>query len=360
MTRAAVCRAVGAPLSLEEVGIRAPQGREVSVDVAACAICHSDLAFVDDEWATALPAVFGHEAAGTVAAVGADVRAVAPGERVVVTLIRACGHCAACGDGHPVLCASQAPMPPPISAADGGAIGQGMETGAFAERVLVDESQVVSLPPAMPFDLAALLGCGALTGYGAVVNTAQVPSGAAVAVIGAGGVGLSCIQAAAMAGAEPVFAIDPVAAKRALALEHGATHALDPGADDVPAEITALTAARGVDFAFVAVGIAAVMERALALLGRGGTLVVVGMPPDGAIVGFDPSLLAARSQRILGSKMGGANPRVDIPAMIAQWRAGRLALDAMVSGRFPFTRINEALDAARAGGGLRQVVTFDR
>ena len=351
---AALCREIGCPLTPEPVEIREPAGREVVVDLAACAICHSDIAFIDGAWATPLPAVFGHEAAGTVVACGAEATGVAPGDRVVVTLIRACGACAGCTAGHPVLCSDAGAAEAPIRTADG-PVAQGMHTGAFCDRVLVDRSQVVALPDAMPLDHAALLGCGALTGHGAVTNTAQVPAGASVAVVGAGGVGMQVVRAAALAGADPIIAIDPVETKRAEALRQGATRAIDPRADD-----TAVAMGSRADFVFVAVGVAALMEQALGLVAPGGALVVVGMPPEGSLVRFDPSGLAARSQRILGSKMGDADPVRDIPRLVDHYLAGRLDLEAMIAQRRPFSEINSALDDARRGDGLRQVVLFDR
>ena len=206
--KAAVCRAFGNPLSIEDVVLAPPGPGELTVTVEACSICHSDLAFIDGAWNARLPAVFGHEAAGTVAAVGDSLSDIAVGDRVIVTLIRSCGGCPSCRSGSVVTCSAEFSLDQrsPLQSLDGEAISQGMRTGAFAEQVTVDKSQVVRIDKNLPVDVASLLACGVLTGYCAVTRSAKMPDEAHVVVIGAGGVGLNSVQ-----GAPPVAEIRTMA-----------------------------------------------------------------------------------------------------------------------------------------------------
>src|SRR5215831_5487751 len=230
--RAAVCRSFGAPLGIEEARLRAPGPGEVVVRVAACGICHSDVAFIDGAWGGALPAVYGHEAAGAEAGPGAGGLAV--GDHVVVTPVRSCGRCARCGRGQPALCEGVAPADhvTALTNAGGETIRQGMRTAAFASLVLVHASQVVAVPPSLPLDAASLLACGVITGVGAVMNTAAVEPGSTVVVLGAGGVGLNCVQGALLAGAQHIIAADRVAAKLDAARAFGATDVVNVTAED--------------------------------------------------------------------------------------------------------------------------------
>jgi S-(hydroxymethyl)glutathione dehydrogenase / alcohol dehydrogenase len=353
--RAAVCRAFGAPLVVEQVALAPPGPGEVAVAVEACAVCHSDVAYVAGAWGGALPAVYGHEAAGRVTAVGAGVRGFAEGDRVLVTLIRACGACPACAGGAPTSCAhAWDAAPSPLRDAGGAAVAQGMKTAAFAEAVVVDASQLVGLPDDLPAELACLLACGVITGVGAVVNTARLRAGARVAVIGAGGVGLNAIQGAVLAGASRIIAVDLAAPKLDDARAFGATDGVLAGPEAM-ATVREI-AGGGVDAVFVTVGAPAAIGAAAGALAAGGAVVVVGMPPSGTVVGFDPTTLAAMNQRILGSRMGETVLARDIPWLIDHWRAGRLKLAELVSGRYPLEAINEALEATRSGKARRTVV----
>jgi Zn-dependent alcohol dehydrogenase len=358
--KAAVCRAFGAPLAIEEVTLREPRGSEVLVDIVACAICHSDIHYIEGAWGGRLPAVYGHEGAGVVRAVGPAVRGVRPGDHVAVTLLRSCGRCHYCSGGDTHLCESTFPLDAesPLSNAAGETITHGLRTAAFAEAALVEESQLAKLPAEIGFDVACLLSCGVITGFGAVANTARVPVGASVAVIGAGGVGVNCLQGAALSGAQPVIAIDIVEAKLASARRFGATHAVNAAKDAADEAVRALTSGRGADFVFVSVGSAPAMGQGLGLLAVGGTLVVVGMPPSGAMSEYEPVDLAYRSQKIVGSRMGSARLGTDIPRLVEAYRAGRLKLDELVSGRFPLSRINEAIAATQSGEAFRNVIVF--
>jgi S-(hydroxymethyl)glutathione dehydrogenase / alcohol dehydrogenase len=360
--KAAVCHAFGEPLRLEEVELRAPGAGEVSVRLAACAICHSDIAFMRGAWGGELPAVFGHEAAGVVDEVGDGVLAVTPGDHVVVTLVRSCGRCAQCLRGQPALCEQLWELPlsksSPLTCADGGSIHQGIRTGAFAERVTVDASQIVPVPPDVSLEAASLLACGVVTGVGAVVNTARVEVGSSVVVFGTGGVGLNVVQGAVLAGARLIVAVDLLDNKLEAAARFGATHTLNPSRDDVVAEVLRLTGGRGADYAFDASAAIPAIEQGARLIRRGGTLVLVGIPPTGAAVSFDAVAIADGALRILGSKMGSVRPQLDIPALVGLYLQGRLKLDELISGRYPLERINEAVASADRGEALRPVITF--
>jgi Zn-dependent alcohol dehydrogenase len=358
--RAAVCRSFGAPLELEDVTVRAPGPGEVLVRLAACAVCHSDVAFIDGAWGGTLPAVYGHEAAGVVEETGERVAGLAAGDHVVVTPVRSCGRCGRCLRGQPTLCEGLPPADatPVLASPAGEVIHQGMRTAAFAELVTVDASQVVAVPPSIPPEAASLLACGVLTGVGAVMNTAAVEPGSTVVVLGAGGVGLNCVQGALLAGAGQIIAADLVAAKLQAAREFGATHVIDSAAGDAVGAVRELTGGRGADHVFVAAAAARLIETGSVMLRRGGTLVVVGIPPAGAAVTLDPVAIADGSLRVLGSKMGAARPQQDIPRLAGLYRAGRLKLGELISGRFGFGRINDAIESARGGAQLRQVVVF--
>ncbi len=358
--KAAVCRAFGKPLVIEDAQLAAPRSGEVKVRLAACAICHSDIYYAEGVWGGDLPAVYGHEAAGVVEEVGPGVAKVAPGEHVVVTLIRSCGHCRYCVRDMPVACESRFPLDrdTPLHGAGGESLVQGLRTGAFAEYVVVEASQVVSVPKDMPLDCAALLACGVITGFGAVTNTAAVPAGSDVVVIGTGGVGLNAVQGAAYVGARSVIAVDLSDAKLAAARRFGATETVNPATQDLTTAVRDMTEGRGADYVFVTVGVKAAFDQSYALLSPTGAVVLVGMPASGVMSEFDPGTLASASQRILGSKMGSARIDEDIPRLITLYREGRLKLDELISGRYPLAEINEAIASVNRGEALRNVLVF--
>ncbi len=359
-TRAAVCRKFGAPLEIEEVDLAEPNQGEVRVKIAACAICHSDIFYLDGSWGGELPAVYGHEASGIIEAVGAGVTRVKVGDPVVATLIRSCGGCPSCSVGSQVQCEEVFPLSlkSPLTDHAGRPIVHGMGIGAFAEHVVVDQSQVARVPTEMKLDVASLIACGVITGMGAVVNTAAVPAGASVVVIGCGGVGLNSIQGARIAGAAPIIAIDVADGKLDAARAFGATHTINARTEDVVARVSEITRTRKADYVFVTVGVSGASEQAISLLGRNGAAVIVGMPPVGVTTTFDPSWLAALGQRVLGSKMGSARLPVDVPRILELYHEGRLKLDELITGRYPFEQINEAVASSRSGAALRNVLVF--
>ncbi len=357
--KAAVTRAFGAPLVIEELNLAAPGPGEVRVRMKAVAICHSDLIFIAGGWGGTPPAVYGHEAAGEVVQVGPGVEGLAPGDRAVVTLIRSCGHCPCCARGQRTYCTEPFPLnaATPLRDAAGAPVLQGLKCGAFAEEVVVHHSQIARIGGGIGWAEASLLACGVITGWGAVANTAEMPAGATAVVIGAGGVGINSVQAAAHRGAARVIVVDPSAEKREIALGFGATDCLPVGAETA-SNVRAMTSG-GADFVFVTVGNTGAMAQAYEMLAPGGAAVLVGMGRLGETSTFDPLTLADAGQRILGSKMGKSTPQIDIPALLSLYEAGTLKLDELVTGRFPFAEINAALDRTRAGIGVRNVVLFD-
>jgi S-(hydroxymethyl)glutathione dehydrogenase/alcohol dehydrogenase len=358
--RAAVCHRFGDPLVIEEVELAEPASGEVSVRVAACGVCHSDISFMDGAWGGDLPAVYGHEVAGVVADIGRGVDSLRPGDHVVVTLVRSCGSCFYCKRGEPTQCVGTFPIDEsgPIRMAAGGRLKQAMHVGGFAESVTVHASQVVPIPAGLPPESACLLACAVATGVGAVRNTAQVPPGASVVVIGAGGVGLNSVQGAALAGARPIIAVDVSDSRLEAARLFGATDVINSKRTDATGAIRDLTEGRGADYTFISAGSPAAIELGLTTSRRGGTVVIVGITGTGVTVPVDPGELADSARRVLGCKMGAIRPQIDIPALVEAYRAGQLKLDELVTARFPLERINDALDTARRGDGLRTVITF--
>jgi S-(hydroxymethyl)glutathione dehydrogenase/alcohol dehydrogenase len=358
--KAAVCRAFNEPLVIEELTLEAPQAGELVVDVKACAICHSDITYMDGGWGGALPALYGHEAAGVVSAVGPETPGVQVGDHVVVTLIRACGQCFYCSRGDRVMCETTLPLSTrePIKDATGAAVAQMMNVGSFAEQVLVHHSQIAVMPKDVSFSVASLLGCGVITGVGAAINTTTIKPGESVVVIGTGGVGLNCIQGAALSGANPLIAVDVNDAKLEASKEFGATHGINSKTQDVAAEVKALTNGRMADHVLVSVGVGPAIEQGIGLMGKGAETVIVGMPPSGVTTTFDPSWIAADSQRIVGRTMGSAQTPADIPQLVGLYRGGRLKLDELVTKEYPLEEINEAIAAVKRGEALRNVVVF--
>lgn len=360
MTRitAAVCHEFGQPLSIEEVELRAPTEREVEVTLGAVAICHSDISFAGGAWGGSLPAVYGHEAAGRISAVGPGVTGLAVGDFVVVTLIRACGGCPTCSGGRPYLC--ETPYDGdhgPLRTADGGTLHQAMACGAFAEKVVVDHSQVVRLPEDIPVEAASLLACGVITGVGAVVNAAGLRAGQDVVVIGAGGVGLNAIQGARIAGARRIVAVDMTAEKLAIARDFGATDGV-LATQEAPWQAAREAMGRGADAVLITVGAIPAFESAPAYLARGGRAIMIGMPHTGAMSSYEPAMVAATGQALVGSKMGDTVIRRDIPWLADLYGQGRLKLDELISGRWRLDQINEAIADTKTGSAKRNVIVF--
>ena len=358
--KAAVCREHGKPLVIEALELDPPQAGEVKVKIRACAICHSDIIYMDGGWGGEVPAVYGHEAAGVVEEVGAGVTSVNPGDHVVVTLIRSCGHCFYCAQGDQHICETKFPLDAktPLHRDDGQDIVHGLRTGAFAEYAVVDTSQVVVIPDSIPLESASLLACGVITGLGAVVNTAKVISGSSVVVIGTGGVGLNSVQGALLSGAGTIVAIDLADSKLEAAKTFGATHTINTEQENARSAVQALTQGRGADYVFVTVGSTKAIEQSVGYARKGGTICIVGMPPSGAKAAFEGVSIADNAKKLIGSKMGSTRLQVDMPKLVELYQQGRLKLDELISNRYPLEQINEAIDSTRKGEALRNVIVF--
>jgi S-(hydroxymethyl)glutathione dehydrogenase/alcohol dehydrogenase len=359
--KAAVCYEFGKPLVVEEVEIDPPQYGEVKVRLTATGICHTDVHLIRGEWGGGLPVVPGHEAAGIVDTVGANVTLTKPGDAVVVSLLRSCGRCFYCTIGSPHLCAGTFALQTEsrLRNTGGEPLRHGNRTAAFAEYVIVDQSQVVAVPTDMPLDRAALLACGVITGVGAVVNTARVRPGQSVVVIGTGGVGLNAIQGAVLVGAHPIIAVDLLDAKLTAALAFGATGTINAAQDDPVARVKELTSGRGADYVFVTVGNPTAVAQAIDMIRMAGTVVVVGIPHEGATVALPVGKLVVNERRVIGCVMGSTRLSVDVPRLVELYRRGRLKLDELITARYPLEQINEAITAMETGAALRNVVMFD-
>ena len=359
--KAAVLRQVNAPLSIEEVQIDRPGPREVLIRTGACGVCHSDLHFIEGKYPCAMPTVLGHEAAGTVEAVGEQVAYVQPGDRVITCLSGFCGNCAYCLSGRPALCAGsgirRGANEPPRLSQDGGVMNQVFSLAGFAEQMLVHEHSLVKVDADVPFEQLALIGCGVTTGVGAVLNTARIEPGSTVAVIGCGGVGLNCIQGAKIGGAGRIIAIDRVVSKLALAEQFGATDLIDASEVDPVAEVLALTDG-GVDYSFEVIGLKSAAEQAFAMLQRGGTATIIGMIPVGQKIELD-GVKFLGERRIQGSTMGSNRFRIDMPRYITWYRQGRLKLDELVTQRLTLPEINRAFEDMVTGKVARSVIVFE-
>lgn len=360
--KAAVQFEVPGRLEIVDVTVDDPGPREVLIDVAASGLCHSDLHFLEGKYHTALPCVLGHEAAGVVVAVGREVVDLQPGDHVITCLSSFCGTCKYCVTGRPFLCnregLERAEDEPPRLSIDGRRVNQFARLGAFAEQMLVHENSTVKVRRDMPLDRAALVGCAVTTGVGAVANTARVPVGSTVAVIGCGGVGLNAVQGAYLAGAGRIVAIDKLAWKLDLARAFGATDTIDASEMDVVATVRELVPG-GVDFAFEAIGSKKASEQAFDMLAKGGTAVIVGMIPEGQMIEINGELLMGDGKSVVGSNMGSNRFRVDIPRYVDAYLAGRLKLDELVSRRITLEEVNEGYDALNRGETARSVIVFD-
>jgi S-(hydroxymethyl)glutathione dehydrogenase/alcohol dehydrogenase len=359
--KAAVLHAPNQPLTIEEVTLTKPGSRDVLLRTAFAGLCHSDLHFIDGLYPHPTPCVLGHESAGIVEAVGDGVTYVKPGDHVITCLSVFCGTCSQCVTGHPNLCENtEVKLPPGVSRRltwkGGELMNQFLNLSSFAEQMLVHENSMVKIDPDIPLDRAALVGCGVMTGVGAVFNAAKVEPGSTVAVIGCGGVGLSAVNGAALAGAERIIAIDTVASKLEIARELGATDTLNASNADAVKEVREMTGG-GVHYSFEALGTKATAEQAFGMLRPGGTATIIGMVPLGVKIelhGYD----FLRDRKLQGTSMGGNRFRVDMPRLLSLWRQGRLKLDHLISGRIKLSEINEGFAALKSGAPVRQLIDF--
>ena len=361
--KAAVLHETRQPLRIEDVDIDVPGPREVLVRTGASGVCLTDLKRLEGRQHVETPVVAGHEAAGTVEAVGEQVTYVRPGDHVVTCMAVFCGYCDKCLRGRPSLCINRLDTGargtgdrPRLSQA-GRPVNQASNLGSLAEQMLVHENALAKVRDDIPFESLALMGCAVITGVGAVLTTARVEPGSTVAVIGCGIVGLNCIQGAALAGALRIIAVDTVETKLPMAREFGATEVIDASGGNVAQKVKDLTGG-GVDYSFEAIGKKETAEQAYEMLGPGGTATVIGEVPEGTKIEIDAwSLLWER--RIQGSNCGSNRFRIDIPRYIELYLQGRLKLDELVSRRLKLEQVNEAFEHMKQGEVTRSVVTFD-
>ncbi|MFB8759979.1 Zn-dependent alcohol dehydrogenase [Streptomyces nigra] len=357
--RAAVLPAVGAPLEVTEIVLPDPGPGQVRVRLAAAGVCHSDLSLSDGTMRVPVPAVLGHEGAGTVVAVGEGVAGVAPGDRVVLNWAPSCGSCHACGLGEVWLCANALNGAANVHArtSDGTELHPGLNVAAFAEETVVPVNCVLPLPDGVPLTDAALLGCAVLTGYGAVHHAARVRAGESVAVFGVGGVGLAALQSARIAGAGRIVAVDVSPAKEELARAAGATDYV-VASDNTAREIRGLTGRQGVDVAVECVGRAATIRAAWDSTRRGGRTTVVGIGGKDQQVTFNALEIFHWGRTLAGCVYGNSDPARDVPVLAAHVREGRLDLGALVTERIALDGIPAAFENMLAGKGGRALVVF--
>lgn len=358
--------AVSKPLHIEELELADPGSGEVLVEVAAAGLCHSDLSTIDGSRPRPLPMVLGHEASGVVRQVGPGVFDLECGDHVVFSFVPSCGRCIPCATGRPALCENGA-----RSNLAGTLLGQGrrfrtsagqevshhLGVSAFSQLTVVAQESLVKIDRNLPLQQAALFGCAVLTGVGAVVNTARVEAGASVAVFGLGGVGLSAILGAVLAGAFPIVAVDVLDAKLELALSLGATHTVNAQRASAAEAVRDLTG-DGADYSFESVGNERVLVQAYDATRRGGTTISIGLPHPGRLFEVSAASLVAQERTVKGSYMGSSVPRRDIPRFIELYRAGRLPVDRLLSRTISLDEINHGFDALVQGQAVRQVLRF--
>jgi S-(hydroxymethyl)glutathione dehydrogenase/alcohol dehydrogenase len=362
--RAVVFEDASKDVAVTKVSLASPGPGEVMVKIAAAGVCHSDLHVRRGEWAVQTPLVMGHEGSGVVAELGPGVTELAVGDPVVLSWVAPCHDCRHCTAGHEARCEVAATVVGPGGvlqdgtsrlSRDGTALHHYLGVSSFAEYAVVPATGAIKIRPDAPLETMALIGCAVATGVGAVRNTAAVEPGATVAVLGCGGVGLSIVQGARLAGAERIIAMDVRADKVAVARRLGAT-------DEVVVSGTgAVEALRelepdGVDYVFDAIGKTETTEQSIAMLGLGGAAVIVGLPPTGAKAYFEPLVLAEADQRILGSNYGSVRPARDLPALVDEYMDGRLKLDELVTSRRPLEDAAAALDELEEGSALRTLL----
>ncbi|HEU4440633.1 MAG TPA: Zn-dependent alcohol dehydrogenase [Burkholderiales bacterium] len=361
--KAVLCRSHNQPVVVEQISVGAPKRGEVAVRLGACGVCHSDLSAINGTIALPLPLVLGHEGAGVVEEVGEGVSDLAPGDHVVFSFIYMCGKCRFCVAGRPVLCLEQGKAltttlegTPRVHDAKGVPLGIFSGCGSMAQYATVSAENLIKIDPKIPLDCAALVGCGVTTGVGAVFNTAKVEPGASVAVFGCGGVGLSAIQGAVIAGARRIIAIDTLAPKLEMAKKFGATDTI-LFKDDPVKELKKLTGG-GPDYAFECVGSGELAATAYRAIRRGGLAVVVGVAKPSDSTAIRTMTLPFEEKTITGSYFGSCVPRVDFPRLLSLYLAGRLKLEELITRRYSIDEAPQAFTDLQTGKNARGVIVF--
>ncbi len=359
--KAAVLYEYGKPLVIEELTLDPPKRGEVLIRMAASGICHSDVNIaIGEAKADSLPIILGHEAAGIVEAVGEGVTQVKAGDRVAAGLWRSCGRCFYCISGYPNNCETPHVLDTEIRAHNqkGDPVKLGMRVASWAEYAVVDQTQIVPVPDSVSLETAALIGCGVITGVGAVINTAQVEAGSSVVVMGLGGVGVNSVQAARLAGARHVIAVDILDSKLETARTFGATHLINPSREDPVKFVKDLTAGRGADYVFVTVGSAKAVTQSFDMIRKRGTSILIGLLGDDGTVPLPVSRMALTEGRVIGSYLGSTRLSVMVPQLLELYQQGRLKLDELVTACYPLDKINEAIEIVNRGEAVRNVIVF--
>ena len=370
--RAAVLNEMGAPapyaqskpLKIETIELDPPGPGEILVKIAAAGLCHSDLSVIEGNRPRPMPMALGHEAAGVVEEVGPGVDDLEKGDHVVMVFVPSCGHCLPCSEGRPALCEPGAAANGAGTLLSGGKrlhrngqdINHHLGVSGFAEYATISRRSCVKVDRELPLDEAALFGCAVLTGVGAVINTAKVPAGTTVAVVGLGGVGLSSILGAVASGASRVVAVDLSDEKLGLARQLGATDTFNAGSPDAANEIREAVKG-GVEYAFEMAGSVRALDLAYKITRRGGTTVTAGLPPPSHTLALSPVNLVAEERTLKGSYIGTCVPVRDLPRYVDLYRRGKLPVDRLMSKHLRLEEINEGFDLLAQGKVVRQVVT---
>ena len=365
--KAAILEAPATELVVESIDCQEPQAGEVLVRIAASGVCHSDLNVVHGTQTSPLPVVLGHEGAGIVEAVGPNVTRVRVGDHVVLSWVPSCGQCVYCLSGHPNLCSVAYTAMAKGTLLDGTSrlsrSGKPLYhysfISSFAEYTVVPEAGCIVIQPGIPLDRAALVGCAVMTGVGAALNTAHVQPGSTVAVIGAGGVGLNVMQGAQLAGAVSIIAIDVNPSRLTRAGTFGATHTINAAETDAVAAVRKLTKGEGADFSFEAAGRPETMRQCWEMAHPGGTVVMVGIAPQGSELSLPANRVVREERRLTGSFYGSARPHIDMPMILELYMAGKLKLDELATHHFPLAQINEAVHSLESGEAIRPVIVYE-
>ena len=365
--KAAVLYEPKQPLRIEEIEIQPPRRGEVAIRMGAAGVCHSDYHVMNGDLPAPLPAILGHEGAGIVEAVGEGVSSVKPGDHVILLFRAPCGRCDYCSTGRPALCNLGTGVRWTGRLLDGTSrfskAGEEIKhfggVSTFGERSVVLEEAIVPIRDDVPLEIAALVGCSVMTGYGAVVNTARVEPGSNCLVIGAGGVGLNVVLALQVAGANRIIVADLLDHKLELSLDFGATHTINARNQDVVAVAKELTGGQGVDYAFEVIGNTTALKNCFNAVRRGGTAVAVGVAPSNAEVSISQFDLVLQEKSLLGSMYGSTRPHHDMPRILDLYASGKLPLDKLVTRRYPLEEINEAYDAMMRGEVARSVIVYN-
>jgi S-(hydroxymethyl)glutathione dehydrogenase / alcohol dehydrogenase len=362
MTKAAVMWAFNEPLKIESLKLKAPREDEIVVKVVASGVCHSDLSVLQMKLPVPPPVVLGHEGAGIVEEVGKGVTNVQVGDHVVLSWVENCGKCHYCISGHDHLCdtgiRNAMAGQEAVFEKDGVDISRMAGVASFSERTIVRATSAIPIAKEIPLDKACLVGCGVMTGVGAVVNTAKVRPGDTVAVFGCGGVGLNVIQGAALSGAARIIAVDLVPSKLQLAKTFGATDVVNGREADAVDAIQQATGGLGVDYAFEVIGAAAVIQQAFQAIKRGGKVIVVGVPGFGTEVSLPGFDIPLQEKSVIGSLYGSANMHRDMPRLLELYMQKRLKIDELISRRIKLDDVNAAFEAMEKGEVARSVIVY--